>query len=293
MEIITAGDGTAHVSSADDGTIYAGIAGNECYVTGVGDRLSCTMQGANTALVGTGVGIMYGRAFRVAIPEEVTIQSGTQSQRRNDVICAHFTTSSEGHESGELVVLKGTPTSGQEAEDPEIPSGDILEGATEAYMPLWRIPLDGINVGEPEAMFDVLMSMSELQVEIAEVRDSVSQNAADVAALAKTVDVKQDQTFSDIVVTAKERAGIVTVTVERWNKSGVATIFSTPSVAGHIKAGHRPSRAYRQLLGSKVDGSWLYMEVDAAGAVKVGALYAPGDSSTWGSFSGSLSYPVG
>lgn len=175
MEIITAGDGTAHVSSADDGTIYAGIAGNECYVTGVGDRLSCTMQGANTALVGTGVGIMYGRAFRVAMPEEVTIQSGTQSQRRNDVICAHFTTSSEGHESGELIVLKGTPTSGQEAEDPEIPSGDILEGATEAYMPLWRIPLDGINVGEPEAMFDVLMSMSELQGEIAEVRDSVSQ----------------------------------------------------------------------------------------------------------------------
>lgn len=192
MEIITAGDGTAHVSSADDGTIYAGIAGNECYVTGVGDRLSCTMQGANTALVGTGVGIMYGRAFRVAMPEEVTIQSGTQSQRRNDVICAHFTTSSEGHESGELVVLKGTPTSGQEAEDPEIPSGDILEGATEAYMPLWRIPLDGINVGEPEAMFDVLMSMSELQGEIAEVRDSVSQNAADIDSLATSVSRKLD-----------------------------------------------------------------------------------------------------
>lgn len=105
--------------------------------------------------------------------------------------------------------------------------------------------------------------------------------------------MKQDQTFSDIVVTAKERAGIVTVTVERWNQSGVATIFSTPSVAGHIKAGHRPSRAYRQLLGVKTDGSWLYMEVDAAGAVKVGSLYAPGYSSTWGSFSGSLSYPLG
>lgn len=175
MEIITAGDGTAHVSSADDGTIYAGIAGNGCYVTGVGDRLSCTMQGANTALVGTGVGIMYGRAFRVAMPEEVTIQSGTQSQRRNDVICAHFTTSSGGRESGGLVVLKGTPTSKQKAEDPVIPSGDILQGATEAYMPLWRIPLDGINVGKPEAMFSVLMSMSKLQSEIAGVRNSVSK----------------------------------------------------------------------------------------------------------------------
>ncbi len=104
--------------------------------------------------------------------------------------------------------------------------------------------------------------------------------------------MKQSQTWNDIVVTAKERAGIVTVTVERWNQSGTATIFATPSVAGHIKAGHRPSRAYRQLLGVKGDGSWLYMEVDTAGAVKVGTLYAPGDSSTWGSFSGSLSYPI-
>ena len=168
MEIITAGDGTAHVSSSDDGSIYAGIVGADCYVTNIGERLSCTMQGANTALVGTGVGFMFGRAFRITIPEEVTIQSGTQSQRRNDIICAHFATSSDGHESGELVVLKGTPTSGAEAEDPEIPSGDILEGSTEAYMPLWRIPLDGINVGEPEAMFNVMLSMAEL-------RDSVSQ----------------------------------------------------------------------------------------------------------------------
>lgn len=168
MEIITAGDGTAHVSSSDDGSIYAGIVGADCYVTSVGERLSCTMQGANTALVGTGVGFMFGRAFRITIPEEVTIQSGTQSQRRNDIICAHFATSSDGHESGELVVLKGTPTSGAEAEDPEIPSGDILEGSTEAYMPLWRIPLDGINVGEPEAMFNVMLSMAEL-------RDSVSR----------------------------------------------------------------------------------------------------------------------
>ena len=106
------------------------------------------------------------------------------------------------------------------------------------------------------------------------------------------MDVKQDQTFSDIVVTAKERADSVTVTVERWNKSGVATIFSTPSVVGHVKAGHRPPRAYRQLLGCNPNGAWLYMEVDAAGAVKVGSLYAPGDSSTWGSFSGTISYPL-
>ena len=30
--MITAGDGKAHVSSADDGVIYAGILGPDCYV---------------------------------------------------------------------------------------------------------------------------------------------------------------------------------------------------------------------------------------------------------------------
>lgn len=202
MEIITAGDGTAHVSSSDDGAVYAGIVGADCYVTSVGERLSCTMQGASTALVGTGVGFMFGRAFRITIPEEVTIQSGTQSQRRNDIICAHFATSSDGHESGELVVLKGTPTSGAEAEDPEIPSGDILEGSTEAYMPLWRIPLDGINVGEPESMFNVMLSMAELRDSVSQVEEktdlvSFIQKAKSVAINAYAAGFEIDVTCTD------------------------------------------------------------------------------------------------
>lgn len=110
--------------------------------------------------------------------------------------------------------------------------------------------------------------------------------------VSQSINVKQDQTWDDVVVTAYERAGIVTVTVERWDKSGVATVFATPTTVGHIKAGHRPPRSYRQLLGSKPDGSWLYMWVTTAGAVLLGSLFAPGDTSTWGSFSGTLSYPL-
>lgn len=125
-------------------------------------------------------------------------------------------------------------------------------------------------------------AISNLDTSVQDLQDSVSQ----------AIDVKQDQTWDDIVVTAHERAGIVTVTVERWGRDDTATIFSAPSVAGHVKEGHRPSRAHRQLLGVKTDGTWLYMEVDAAGDVKVGSLYAPSDSSTWGSFSGTISYPV-
>ena len=55
-------------------------------------------------------------------------------------------------EKVELVVLKGSPNA-TTAADPTIPSGKILSGAVDAYMPLWRIPLDGITVGTPVRLF--------------------------------------------------------------------------------------------------------------------------------------------
>lgn len=93
-------------------------------------------------------------------------------------------------------------------------------------------------------------------------------------------------------MTAHERAGIVTVTVTRMGKSGTASVLNAPSTVGHIKAGHRPSVARRQLLGCKSSGEWLYMGVDASGTVYIDTMYATG-TTTWGSFSGTLSYPVG
>ena len=49
-------------------------------------------------------------------------------------------------------MLKGSPNA-TAAADPAIPSGKILSGAVDAYMPLWRIPLDGITVGTPVRLF--------------------------------------------------------------------------------------------------------------------------------------------
>lgn len=168
MEAITAGDGTTHVSSADDRELYAGIVGAGCYVCKTGNQLKCTMQTANKAIIGTGAGFMYGTGFRNSSAEEVTIKSGTQAQRRNDIICVHFATDSAGNETAELAVLEGKSTTAAAATDPDIPAGNLLDGATEAWMPLWRIPLDGITVGEPVALFDIL-------VPAAEVWDSVSR----------------------------------------------------------------------------------------------------------------------
>ena len=165
IELITGGNGTLHVQSADDGSIWGGVVGQGCYVLQGGDGVSCTMATANEAQVGTGVGVIYGRMWRIPTTTSVSIDSGTQAQRRHDLVCVHYkVTASDtvqgGVESAELVVLKGTPTSEAEADDPEIPGGDILEGATDAYMPLWRIPLDGISVGSPEKVFETVAPLS-------------------------------------------------------------------------------------------------------------------------------------
>ena len=66
---------------------------------------------------------------------------------------AHYHRDSKtGNELVELTVLKGTPNA-TTAADPTIPSGKILSGAVDAYMPLWRLPLDGITVGTPVRLF--------------------------------------------------------------------------------------------------------------------------------------------
>ncbi|WP_168163968.1 hypothetical protein, partial [Olsenella sp. HMSC062G07] len=57
---------------------------------------------------------------------------------------------------------EGKSTSAATATDPAIPAGDLLEGATEAWMPLWRIPLDGITVGKPVALFDILAPAADV-----------------------------------------------------------------------------------------------------------------------------------
>ena len=278
------GEPNRHVSSSEDGARQAGTLGLGCYALSTGSKLSATMEDANTLVVADGDVMMNGRHVSMPDPTSFTIPTGVQGQKVSNLAVLRYEKAADSVESVTPLVLTGEP-SADTPTDPAYSEGSILDGDSPVDFPLYRVVTDGINAGDPEPLFDVLMPMADLW-------DSVSQNAADIAALEATTSVRQDQTWNDIVVTAKERAGIVTVTVERWSQSGTATIFATPSVAGHVKAGHRPSRSYRQLLGVKGDGSWLYMEVDAAGAVKVGTLYAPGDSSTWGSFSGTLSYPV-
>ncbi|WP_368095947.1 hypothetical protein, partial [Bifidobacterium adolescentis] len=153
IELVDGKAGVEHISSEDKAIIHQAKFGKSDMVFDWGDVLKCTMGSANKATIGTGCASIQGLDWHITSAESVTISNGSHGMKRNDIICAHYHRDSKtGNELVELVVLKGSPNA-TAAADPTIPSGKILFGAGDAYMPLWRIPLDGITVGTPVRMF--------------------------------------------------------------------------------------------------------------------------------------------
>lgn len=162
IELVDGKAGTAHISSEDKAIIHQAKFSKSDVVFDWGDVFKCTMGSANRATIGTGCASIQGLDWHITAAESVTISNGSQGMKRNDIICAHYhRESSTGVEKVELAVLKGTPNA-TAATDPTIPSGKILSGAVDAYMPLWRIPLDGITVGTPVPLFNVLRPISDV-----------------------------------------------------------------------------------------------------------------------------------
>ena len=153
IELVDGKAGVAHISSEDKAIIHQAKFSKSDVVFDWGDSFKCSMSSSNRATIGTGCASIQGLDWHITSAESVTISNGSQGMKRNDLICVHYNRNPKtGNELVELVVLKGSPNA-TAAADPTIPSGKILSGAVDAYMPLWRIPLDGITVGTPVRLF--------------------------------------------------------------------------------------------------------------------------------------------
>lgn len=153
IELVDGKAGTAHISSEDKAIIHQAKFSKSDVVYDWGDAFKCSMSSSNRATIGTGCASIQGLDWHITSAESVTISNGSQGMKRNDIICAHYHRDSKtGNENVALTVLKGSPNA-TAAADPTIPSGKILSGAVDAYMPLWRIPLNGITVGTPVRLF--------------------------------------------------------------------------------------------------------------------------------------------
>lgn len=153
FEIVDGMTGTKHISSDDLSALNVATIGKANCVLEYGDNFKLTMESANKATLGTGVGMVGGKRFWNQAATSLTVQSGTQGQKRNDLVVARYAKTSTGIESIAPVVIKGTPSTGTAA-DPATTSNDLK---------LWRIPLNGISVGTPVKLFNTVASLASLE----------------------------------------------------------------------------------------------------------------------------------
>lgn len=160
-ELVTGHANKAHATAEQAAGLNAGILGLDDYVLDVHDKFKITVVSANKVTIGTGELVMQGRHVSQGTPEDLIVTNGSQGQKRNDLIVCRYAKGSQNIESAKLVVVRGTPTTGTPT-DPAVNTTSPLDGGTTYDMPLYRIPLDGITIGTPVALFNVLKPMSDV-----------------------------------------------------------------------------------------------------------------------------------
>lgn len=163
LHLVTGYAGKSHITAADHGALNAVIFGSKDYVVNTGNTFSAVPLTANSIQILDGEVILHGRQIRMEAgdSDEVTITSGTADQKRNDLICIRYTKNSEnGIEEASFVVITGTPDASAPA-DPEYNNGSILDGTMTVDFPLYRVPLDGLNVGELVPLFEANDSLAD------------------------------------------------------------------------------------------------------------------------------------
>lgn len=143
IELVTGHSGAAHVSSADAGAMQAGICGSDSYVLGAVP--SVTMSDANTLVIQPCNLMIEGRHVRLSGTNTLSIRSGAQTGKRNDLVYVRYAyDSSTGVESAKLGVKEGTTAT--TATDPALDNpSSVLDGATIADVAICRVSLDALT----------------------------------------------------------------------------------------------------------------------------------------------------
>lgn len=212
MNIVTGYTGNAHITASQAGAFNSAVCGLNSYVLSTGNKMSASMVSNNTIRVYNGDLIMNGR--HATIPygtwDELTIENGEAGKNRIDVIAAKYEKSAtEGTENISLVVIQGTSTASTPSM-PDIPSGDILEGNTTVYFPLYKITLSGINVAEPVALYSVLVPMASLQGRMNTAESNIKKMNTTLGSLGDNTTIN----FQATTVTAAKTAYL------SWNNNG-------------------------------------------------------------------------
>ena len=188
LHLVTGYLGNDHITAMDQGAFNAALIGTGDFVLKKGNVFRAQVIDNNTVRVYDGELMMQGRFVRLEPGKyvDLAIGSGAQGQMRNDLIVVRYTKNeSSGVEGVNLEVIKGTAVASNPL-DPDCTEGDITNGeATKHEFPLWRIPVDGLNVGTPVALFgdpynESMQTLPDIRNQMAQLTDNIYSIAARV-----------------------------------------------------------------------------------------------------------------
>lgn len=153
-----------HITPLQDSMWHRGMAGIDSCVFNFFENFAAEVSSNNSVKIRSGIGMIQGRYFCVepSTYDEVTIANGTQGEKRKDLIVCRWTVDEEQKvQSGDWVVIQGTPTTGTPAA-PSYTDGDLDAGDLIADMPFYEVTLDGINVTGVAQKFTSLGGIGKL-----------------------------------------------------------------------------------------------------------------------------------
>jgi hypothetical protein len=167
--LITGFAGKEHITSADQGSFNAAVMGGGEFVLERGEQFRSQVISNNKVRIYDGDALMQGRHIIIDrnTYEETTHDNGTQGYKRIDLVVLTYEKNTVSNiESVKLEVIKGAPTESNPAV-PEYTKGDILNsGASKNQMPLYKIPFDGLAIGEPVKLFSTVPTLEGMKKDV-------------------------------------------------------------------------------------------------------------------------------
>lgn len=258
LDIVTAYQGTNHVTAAQMADFQRGLLGGDCILP-VGNKMKTEIQTANQITVSDGVVVYDGIEFHIGYgqSENVAITSGTQGMMRNDIVCIQYSKDeSTGIESAEFVTIAGTPAANN-PQDPAYSNLDIRTGVFMSQKPFCRVRLNGTAIEGVDMMVEAFdMGIYQLNKDYA--YDTGWQTLT-LSSDFKAYDNERPQQYRRIGKKVYVRGAVSPTKTITGSNTNQVTIATLPE-------GFRPSQSISVLCQGSMKNNWL-IEIKKEGAI--------------------------
>lgn len=165
MDFLTGKKGYAHFTSSQFRAFVQCVIGSGSYIAYPEENTTPEVLAENTIRIPSMMLIHHGGLFYAKGFDDVVYQNGAQGMKRVDLIVARYSKNTEGLESGEWVVIQGTPDAANPA-IPEHTEGNMQQGDLIDDCPVFKVTLNGLNIEKIECLVSTIKPLSMKQNQI-------------------------------------------------------------------------------------------------------------------------------